>query len=443
MDEQLNKWTASFASRETEAAFRREKFEDDKANNFRALLLAIPIFAGYALLDYSMLADADAAVNFRLATCIIGAILLATFRHKTLGRHQEALTCVIPMLMSSTLFFILFTQGNIDHNYYVGLIQGGVFVCFLLRVGFLGATTVLLFYLIGFIASLSSHLGSDEVRAQIFILFSMFMICGFGNYLLQRYRRSDFLKSQTIEVQNEQLKELLEAEKKDNERKIAALNMLVHFIKTPLHQITGFSDILVDAMRDGPAGDTAENARYIKNATASLTKSVNGLLTYHRLDEAESQNEPEDNSISMAVDDLYELMPDGLKISKGDVAKASIFVDTNVLRAALNGLAEYYADERNDATQIELSTESEGRAPTLTICDNASVLSAANYEDLVLPLTQITGYLGQTGDELPMALRTVARAIEIMGGDMVHTALADGNRYVLSFPAAKERAEAA
>ena len=125
MDEQLNKWTACFASRETEAAFRRAKFEDDKRNNFRALLLAIPIFAGYALLDYSMIADADAAVNFRLGTCALGAIALAMFRHKTLGRYQEPLTCLIPMLMSSTLFFILYTQGNIDHNYYVGLIQGG------------------------------------------------------------------------------------------------------------------------------------------------------------------------------------------------------------------------------------------------------------------------------------------------------------------------------
>ena len=436
MDDQLNKLTAQFASREMEAAFKRATFIGDRKNNFRALFLAIPIFAGYALLDYSMLGDPDASVQYRLWSCLVAASVLLLFKNKPLSRYQELLTCVIPMVLSTTLFFILFTQGGVDHNYYVGLIQGGVFICFLLRVGFVYATSVLLFYLVGFTLSLSAHLNSDEVRAQIFILFSMFLICAFGNYLLQRYRRGDFLKSQTIKVQNEKLAVLLMNAEQDNERKIAALNTLVHFVKTPLHQINGFSDILVNSHAENNqsrSGEFYESAKYIKTATANLTRSVNNLLTYYRLDELGQNLRADSIDVDHLVEEFTEMANGHFSV---DVVPSGLNVDGSreALKAALVSLAEYYRDIDCEFGAVKVSSSQEAGAIRLIFEDDVPPISPDEFVEKTKPLTKIDNYLTIDGAKMPMLLRTAVRAVEVAGGTFDHEATETGNRFTISIP---------
>ena len=435
--------TAKFVSADTEAAFQDFVFLRNIQSNLWGLGLGLFLYIIYVFIEPADSAEPQATQTIRVLVVALSVCLLALFMHRSFRKRHDLITAIVILLMGVGQNLMVWVQPSLENTYYVGLIQGLILFGLLLRVNFVSMVAPVTATFLMFCAVVFSKGDVGVAALQSANILVVSAICLIGVYLIQRYQREDFFKSQTIEIQNEQLKELLEAEKKDNKRKIAALNMLVHFIKTPLHQITGFSDILVDAMRDGPTGETAENARYIKNATANLTKSVNGLLTYHRLDEAESRNEVEEVKIATVIEDLYELMPDGVAIAKGDVCDVSILADPGVLRAALNGIAEHYAEKRNEATHVSLSTDAEGRTPTLVIRDNARVLSAASYEDLVLPLTQITGYLAQAGDELPMALRTVARAVEIMGGDLAHTALPDGNRYILSFPAAKDNAAAA
>ena len=146
-------------------------------------------------------------------------------------------------------------------------------------------------YFVGFSVLMSIKYGYDTANVQIVVLMTMSVVCGIGSYLLQKFRRFDFQKALIIDGQNRQLKVLLEDAQRDNDRKLAAMNLLVHFVKTPLHQINGFSDIVMNSLDrdDGRISfdEGVEGARYIKDATANLSKSVNSLLTYHRLDDLE------------------------------------------------------------------------------------------------------------------------------------------------------------
>ncbi len=435
--------TAKFTSAETEQAYQNFVFARNILSNLWGLGFGLFLYIIYVFIEPADSAEPQATQAIRIFVVAVSICFLALLTHNSFRKRYDVITAIIILLMGVGQNLMVWVQPNLDNTYYVGLIQGLILFGLLLRVNFISmvapvTATFLMFCVVVF--SKGDPAVATLQSANIFVVSS---ICLIGVYLIQRYQREDFFKTQTIEVQNEKLKVLLDAAEKDNERKIAALNMLVHFIKTPLHQITGFSDILVDAMRDGPAGESAENARYIKKATVNLTKSVNGLLTYHRLDEAESRNEPEAIQISSAVDDMMELMPSGVDISKEDAPDAKMLADPAILRSALNGLVEHFADPRCGAKQIVLSTGESNRGPSLTIEDDGRVLSSAQFEDLVLPLTQMTGYLSQTGDEMSMALRTVARALEIMGGDIAHTALPDGNQYVITFAPATARGAAA
>ncbi len=439
----ISAWTACFQSRETEAAYQRFVFKRNLRANFWGATLGLILFISYIFSDFIDSARPTETATIRLAAFVLCVLILASFTHKEFAKRNDLATLAMFMIMSTAMDAIIWLQDGAQNTYYIGLIQGSILFSILLRLNFVSMAIGFALALAGFVLATFSNGAFAAAMLQFVNVAGVAAVCLLGVYLLNRYQRADFLKTQLIEEQNEQLKGLLEAAEQDNERKIAALNMLVHFIKTPLHQITGFSDILVNTMRDAPGGKSAENARYIKNATVNLTKSVNGLLTYHRLDEAQSRNTPEPVTVATLIDDLSELLPDGVAMSKRGDVDGSVFADPEILRAALTSFAEHYGDRRTGATQIAVSIEDAGAGLALTIRDDACVLSAAQYEDLVQPLTQMKSYLSQTGDEMPMALRTVARAVEIVGGDMAHAALADGNRYQLTFPAVDAQATAA
>ncbi len=443
MNDKINRLTARFASAETEARYQRFVAPENLNIHRWALGLGIVFYAAYSLYDFNVLTNHILAIEIRLAASAAAAAMLGLMLRPAFSRFYENLSFLAVLLMGAGVNLIIAIEPNLDNTYHVAFIQGGVFVCFFLRMDFFKSIFAMMSYLVGIILALGGKTQTEEAFVQPIVLFTMFLVCGFGSYLLQIIRRNDFLKTQKIEKQNEQLNELLTEAQRDNERKIAALNMLVHFVKTPLHQITGFSDILVSAMGDKENNESAENARYIKNATVNLTKSINSLLSYHRLDEAESRAAPEPIDLASIVDDFSELLPEGIALSKGEIVAGAVLADPEILRAALDGIADHYREKRTAATRLNISIERVKGSVVVTIRDDAGILSAAQYEDLVQPLTQIKGYLSHTGDEMPMALRTVARAVEISGGDMAHTALADGNRYQLTLPAADETAAAA
>ena len=435
MDERLARWTTRFASAETEQSFRRAIFPGNLKNNLAALALAIPIFAIYALHDAAMLEESENIIRYRLTACAVSAAILFSFRVPAIAQRQEALSCLIMMILSSTLFYIVWSQETLDHTYYVGLIQGGVFVCFLLRVGFLSSISVLMFFLLGFVSSVSGKEQTGEAFVQSVILLTMFLICAFGSYLLQRYRRTDFLKTATIAEQNDQLKLLLSDVKKDNQRKVAALNMLVHFVKTPLHQISGFSDIVMNSLtaeneqHDSEAG--VEGARYIKDATANLAKSVNSLLTYHRLDEVESRHE-EQTCIEHAALDVGELINADIKVTvEGSIGKIKTF--EYALKTAIQCVADYYNAAPQGATSLRLALSRRDDMALLEIQDNGTPISTEQFLEESQPLTKIENYLSGQGSDMPMTLRTIARAAEVCGGEFRYHEQAEGNRFTLSF----------
>ena len=435
MDDRINKWTGRFESKSVEDAFVSFVFEGNFKNNFYALALAIPIFACYAILDGLMINEAKAAITYRLVACSLGGAILLGMRFSSFSRQQEWFSCLILIILSTTLFFIVFTQPALDNTYYVGLVQGGVFVCFLLRVSFLKSIAVLGFYLIGFSLSVAGKTETSEAYLQIIILITMFLICGFGNYLLQRYRRNDFLKTQTIKHQNAQLQALLEDVRLDNTRKLAAINTLVHFVKTPLHQISGYSDIVMSSLSAGGAESVQEQgiegARYIKEATTNLNNSVNALLTYHRLDEAAGKAEREPVSLSEMLSDLKELAEEHTEIEvEGDAY--SLRNREDVLRTAFTRLANFFEENESKHVKVEFLPLDDDGVATLVINEDGKTLSQEEFEEAAKPLTKIDTYLTANGNEMPMALRTAARAFEICGGALCHEECAEGNKFIIT-----------
>jgi len=417
--EKINRWTTRFVSDKTETAFQRFIFAGNLKTNTVAVGIPIVLNALYIFVDPYILEYPGDAVKIRLSAIVICLGIFACFRVKSLARHHETLSSIIVLITGVSIGMIIWREPTLENNYYAGLIQGGVFISFLLRISFIKSSTVLLVGLVLFAVAMQGKTETEEAAVQIFTIAANFAMCAFGIYFLQRFRRNDFLKTQVIENQNVQLSAMLADSRRDNERKLAAMNMLVHLVKTPVHQISGFTDIVLNALtnqdKESPTEDCIESAVYIKNASDDLSANVSKLLTYHRLDDLERSNEKIPTHLtSMLQDARDEIDPEIFSALKAGPCEITNYVEP--IQTALNCLVANYNQHAGDITQVEIVLEDHGAYVVVKFIDNGPGIEAKTFKEATTPLTQLDNYLTYDSSNMPMGLRTVARAAELCGG---------------------------
>lgn len=442
METRINPITARFASQETEAAYQAFIFEGDWRNNVYVMTAGLLISTLYVALDAVTLDQWGEAAAIRLTSVAVGLAVLLAAQLSGARFLREAVPLTMAVVVGTGINAIIFLYTDLEHAYYVGLVQACVFICFLLRMSFIRTLAAMMSILAVF-AAVASLKGGGEANLQIVVLSTMTGVCAIGSYLLQKFRRFDFQKTLIIEEQNKRLKTLLEDAQLDNERKLAAMNLLVHFVKTPLHQINGFSDIVLSSLNseDGQAAhkEGVEGARYIKNATANLSKSVNSLLTYHRLDEAERRRQYEKIDIDAAFADLCDMVSADMEAKVEGKAGALLTVPT-AIKTVIDCLADYYNESLNGATKLKLTLSKADGAARIVLADNGKTITREEFLDKTKPLTKIDSYLTSAGSQMPMLLRTVARAVELCGGTFGHAPLAAGNEFVITLREARAAA---
>ncbi len=427
--------SSRFASKKSEAAFQAHIFKRNIKVNAWGIGIGLSVFILYIFSDFIDTVNPSRPVIVRLITFVLSALLFSTLLSPRIRKHHDLVIAVIVLLMCSSLNVILWLQPSLDNTWYLGLIQSYIMAAVLLRLSFHSMCLVVGAPFVQFVIVAGSMSEQQAALLQSTNVALVGVIALLGVYLMQRYQRVDFLKTQTISEQNIQLNALLKDARRDNQRKVAALNMLVHFVKTPLHQISGFSDIVMDSLasdndqHDPEAG--VESARYIKEATANLASSVNSLLIYHRLDEVESRKE-EPASVTSAIADLGELIEAGIKVTT-EGSTGEIRTSEYAVKTAIQSLADYYNTGPVGVSKLMLTLQQQDDIVSLMLRDDGQPKPSQQFVEETKPLTKIENYLTSQGSDMPMALRIVARASEVCGGEFLHEELPDGNAFTLTF----------
>ncbi len=430
-------WTARFSSRETEAAFQSFVFTRNLRANVGGALLGLFLFLIYVFSDYIDAVNPHQVAAVRLMAVAISAGLMSLLLLQRFRQYNDPIVTAVVTLMGVANNLIIALQPTLDSTYYIGMIQGYILFSLLLRLSFLSMAFVITFTQICFMIAVFSKGETSVAVLQSANVFMVGAISVVGVYFLQRYQREDFLKTETIRLQNSKLSVLLDDVRRDNERKLAAMNMLVHFVKTPLHQINGFSDIVMNSLDCDDdrisIGDGVEGARYIKSATANLTKSVNNLLTYHRLDDLEGSEAFEKISIDDLVYDFSDRIDSDIAVKVAGAA-GDLVTEETALKTALACLSDYYNEEGRGVSTLAITLETRKTAVIIKLRDNGAAISDEQFDLEIKPLTKIENYLSSDTSETSMFLRTVARAAELCGGEFSHTSFEDGNEFAIVLP---------
>lgn len=430
----INKLTARFDSAEIENEFRAYVFPGNLRNNQVTMSIAIPFFGSYAIMDFLTLPNPQASILVRVAVVAVCAIALAMFHLPILRKHHESACALMVAAMGSVVAFIVTQDTSLDSSYYVGLIQGGVFLSFLLRLDFAKSLSVLAYFLFAYVVATSGSPFKQQAAIQAMILATNLATCAFGIYLLQIYRRRDFEKTKLIARQNEKLNDLLADVQRDNARKVAAMNLLVHFVRTPVHQIVGFTDVISQSLneegRETPQ-ECLDSVRIIKSASRELSQNVARLLAYYRLDE-KADEAPSLIELDLLLRDYMEHFPPDFKVS-ANFEKVAIVNRPAIVAAAIAAFLDRYAEDADAAVAVSFSLARNGDSAAITVRDNGAPIEKDEFLRKTRPLDKLDHYLSANGSSMSMALRTVARAAQLAGGELTHATENGGNAFRLTF----------
>ena len=438
-DDKIGLLTATFRRPEIEHAYQSSRHERHLTQNLAGVLTCLALNLAYIAYDLAYFSDPAAACAIRLTVTAFSLILLASIKFQSSkDGHQVTFMAIVLALTFGVEAIIAAYPAEYD-KLYIGLIQGSVLFSFILRLNFMKMVTILFLMIAGFVFAMAQTNDLDEVVRRTITLLIIGIICLAGVYLLQRYHRRDFLQARTIDFQNQQLSKLLSEVEADNKRKIAAMNLLVHFVRTPLHQIAGFSDIVLaklcthDDERPGPSEDLVESAQYIKDASSSLTANVTQLLEYHRLDELEQTEESDVVDMGDVLDTLCGGVPEE---NLETIERASARVQTlpAPMQICARRLGAFLAGRLAGEARVAARLSADADGATITLRISGDAFSEEQFAEKSKPLTAMNNYLTSDGSALGMNLRTARRAIEICGGELRYRDLADGYEIAVIAP---------
>lgn len=423
-----------FASSSLEHEYGQFAFARNIATNKLGIIFGVPLFSLYGVLDFVNLSDPHTAIVIRLVAAAVAFSIYFSLRSPAAARYHEVLTAAVVGVLSAAMILIIGAEASLDNAYYVGLIQAAVILSFLLRMNFEVAVTTLFLMLAGFILAVSGKADTQEAYLQTLILVTMFSICGFGIYLAERFRRMDFLKTQTIARQNARLSELIADVRLDNARKVAAMNMLVHFVRTPIHQIVGFTDVISKSISDDAGNvptDCLESVNIIKSASRELSQNVTRLLAYYRLDEKASEA-PSLIEMDHVIRDYAEHFSTNQRISV-DCERVAIVNRAAVVAAAFAAIVERYSEDAEGARAVEISLRRSGKFALIAVQDDGAPMDPEEFMRRTRALDKLDHYLSANGSSMPMSLRTVARAAQLAGGEFRHAVKDGKNAFQILF----------
>jgi len=206
------------------------------------------------------------------------------------------------------------------------------------------------------------------------------------------------------------------------------LSIVTHEFRTPLHQILGFTKLLINEI-EGPLGAPGykDYAGHIHEAAGGLNRLLSDMLLLTRA----LANELDIQETTIPLCDLIEGVAERAKAGKGsheivvvdkvpDAQNALLVCDTNLIMRSLEHIIENALKFSPEGAPVHIvSMLAESGAVVLTVQDTGPGLENARVKDLMQPFKQGDMSLGRSNEGLGIGLAIARIAAEGHGGRLL------------------------
>lgn len=411
--------TATFADAETEERFRAHLVGEGFERERMMQLLGWLIFAGYGALDFFVVGERAAeflTVRFLFAApaalAVMAVCWLTPFR-----RYLGLSTALALMICAFAIIYMTYRMDDpAAPPYIIGVLVVLVFTSCVMRIDFVfAAATYSVIAAVYCAALFAKEAASDtELISGGFFMVSVAGIAIATIYLQERRAREVWVSAEQRAIDDALIRQLLLEATAADRSKAHFLSIVTHELRTPLHQIIGFSEI-VRAKPDDPA--SAGYLDQVIGSAAQLLKKLGKMLRYADAAAGKIRVELEPTPVEEIIDRVLSetrapAEARSVKIDASGVQQAAIVVDAHHTAYALQNLVEnaINASAAGGAVSIAGALLPSGDYE-IRIIDSGIGMSEEQIRTALAPFAQTDGGLARYREGLGLGLPIASRLL--------------------------------
>ncbi|MEM9422570.1 MAG: HAMP domain-containing sensor histidine kinase, partial [Pseudomonadota bacterium] len=241
---------------------------------------------------------------------------------------------------------------------------------------------------------------------------------------LERNRRLEYLEFRAKEHYYAQVKVMAEEAELSVRRKNALLNVLGHVVKTPLHQIIGYAQIIEQSEALPPEEEQISSfAEEIRRAGQALSYQSQRILDYSRAEADLIGSQFHDSNAARMVREAIYRHEDSIREKHINVkigcGETPIRVDTRHVIRALDELIDNAVRYCPPGSNILITTEETVGGLALTIADDGPGIAEGDINRVGDALNQTEEFRNMGGDKLGIGV-SLAHILLKLGGGKLH-----------------------
>lgn len=241
-----------------------------------------------------------------------------------------------------------------------------------------------------------------------------------------------------IAERKKELEEINVALRKANRAKSDFLAVMSHELKTPLHAIRGYSQLLLEGV-DGPiTAAQHEDLQNILNSGDHLLELIDNILKFSKIEAGEDRPYFEAADLSVIAEETIKSVSalarhKNLPI-ESDVESCVLHADSTKLKQILLNLLSN-AIKYTERGKIAVVGRVHNHEYILTVSDTGLGIPAHERARIFEPFTQLDGSSTRESQGVGLGLAIVKKYVEIHHGRVwVESDLGQGSRFSVAFP---------
>ncbi|MCG2589507.1 PAS domain-containing sensor histidine kinase [Rhodohalobacter sulfatireducens] len=182
---------------------------------------------------------------------------------------------------------------------------------------------------------------------------------------------------------------------KDSETRLSELiatkdrffSIIGHDLKNPFSGILGFSELLIDQLKNKHYDDSLELAQMIQHSSKRVMDLLNNLLAWAQSQTGKTKFNPEYFEIDEVADEVIDLLRDSshqksISLTNGIPPGTLVYADKPMITLVLRNLVSNGVKFTQPGGKIDIESEKNKGEISISVIDNGVGISKDNIEDL-------------------------------------------------------------
>ena len=224
-----------------------------------------------------------------------------------------------------------------------------------------------------------------------------------------------------IKARDEELEEAVKELKRNRENQTIFMKRVAHELRTPLHSIIGFFQIL-----EGEKDSLSDNARgcldLIMDKAREITETIEDITLLWDMRKKESQINPLEIDLPSYLDEILEslsfsILEKRLKLKK-EVKVQKAILDKEKMARAIHHLVSNAVKFTPEGGEIRIKASPVPTGIGLSVCDTGIGIPPQHMEEIWEPFKQLEDPLTRRYQGMGVGLSLVRQIVEAHGGEV-------------------------